>query len=73
MSNALEESGMVRDKRFLKVFDRHWYKMFVGGCPVCGKDQSYRVRIYGKRPEKIEDRYVQLSYADTYDNCLHGI
>ena len=47
----------------------HWYKMYLGECPVCGRDKSHRERVYGVRPEKWEDRYVQLSDQETYDWC----
>jgi hypothetical protein len=48
----------------------HWYKMFVGECPACGQDQSYRVRVYGRRPKSRHKRYVQLPHNQTYDYCL---
>lgn len=44
-----------------KVVDRpHWYCIYVGECPVCGKDQGYRERVYGTKPDLVEDRYSQL-------------
>lgn len=46
----------------------HWYKIYIGECPVCGKDKSYRVRIYGKKPENSNERYVYL--LNTYDYCM---
>lgn len=48
----------------------HWYRMFVGECPVCWKDASYRVRVYGKKPKDIEKRYEQLPQAQTYCGCV---
>lgn len=48
----------------------HWYRMYIGECPVCGTDQSYRERVYGARPEKREDRTVYLSQTNTYDYCM---
>ena len=47
----------------------HWYRLYLGSCPVCGSDKSYRERVYGKRPEKLEDRVVYLSDTETYDWC----
>lgn len=48
----------------------HWYRLHVGECPVCGKDASFRERVYGPRPEKRQERVVELSYQETYDHCL---
>lgn len=46
----------------------HWYRMFLGECPVCGRDQSYRERVYGARPSD-KDRYVYLTSQQTYCGC----
>lgn len=48
----------------------HWYRQYFGECPVCGSDKSYRERVYGKRPVKIEDRIAYLSDSETYDSCM---
>lgn len=49
----------------------HWYRMFVGECPVCGRDGSYRERVYGPKPEH-DARYVDLSLHEGYCGCLEG-
>lgn len=49
---------------------RYWYRHFCGECPVCGRDKSYRERVYGPKPRDHKKRYVQLSYMETYDHCL---
>lgn len=49
---------------------QHWYRIFVGECPVCGSEQSYRERVYGKRPINPKRRYVYLSDFQTYDGCM---
>lgn len=49
---------------------RHWYKTWVGECPVCGRDATYRVRVYGKRPKAHALRYVQQPEAETYCGCM---
>jgi hypothetical protein len=54
----------------MKKRRRHWYQMFVGECPACGRDQSYRVRVYGRKPKSRRQRYVQLPHNQTYDYCL---
>lgn len=48
---------------------KYWYKIFLGECPVCGRDASYRVRQYSPKPEKEEDRYVYLLGTQTYCGC----
>lgn len=48
---------------------KHWYRVYLGECPVCGSDKSYRERVYGKRPAKSEDRYVLLKDTETFDWC----
>jgi hypothetical protein len=48
----------------------HWYRLHIGECPVCGRDKSFRERVYGKKPKKREDRIVWLSDTYTYDHCL---
>jgi hypothetical protein len=49
---------------------RHWYRMYVGECCACGRDQSYRERVYGRRPKRASGRYVHLPDSQTYDHCL---
>jgi len=56
---------MTQDRRKLK----HWYRIFVGECPVCGRDSGYKERIYGKRPTDPLKRYVYLSDKATYCGC----
>jgi hypothetical protein len=48
----------------------HWYRLYLGECPVCGRDKTYRERVYGPRPAKESERYVQQPDTDTYDGCL---
>jgi hypothetical protein len=47
----------------------HWYRIYTGECPVCGKDKSFRERVYGERPRRPADRYVRLPDQSTYDHC----
>jgi hypothetical protein len=53
-----------------KPHKEHWYKIYIGECPVCGRDQSYRERVYGSKPEKREERYFYLPDNFTYDHCM---
>ncbi len=48
----------------------HWYRQYIGECPVCGRDKSYRERVAGERPADPRDRYVHLSDRQTYDGCI---
>jgi hypothetical protein len=60
-----EQSGLAVRKRAA-----HWYRQYVGECPVCGKDKSYRQRVDGPKPTDKRSRYVQLSQQECYDGCL---
>lgn len=51
----------------------HWYRIYVGECPVCGRDHGYRLRMYTERPADIQDRYEYLPDNDTYDHCQDGV
>lgn len=44
--------------------------MHLGECPVCGRDCSYRVRVYGRKPTSEKKRYVYLPDTATYDYCI---
>ena len=48
---------------------KYWYRIYVGECPICGRDKSYRERVYGEKPKDTKNRYVWLKEQDTYDNC----
>lgn len=50
----------------------YWYKMYVGECPVCGRNASYKVRMPGAKPRDASKRYVHLPETETYDHCLEG-
>jgi hypothetical protein len=52
-----------------KVHTPHWYRMHVGECPVCGRDKSFKERVYGKKPKSARKRYVYLPASETYDWC----
>lgn len=49
---------------------KHWYKTFYGECPVCGRDCSYKVRMYGKKPKRIQSRYEPLPLSVCYCGCV---
>lgn len=49
---------------------QHWYRQYVGACPMCMSDRSYRVRVYGERPEDPRECCVVLSDREAYDYCM---
>ena len=59
---------MRTEKR--KATRPHWYRVYVGECPVCGRDKGYRERVYGTPPKDRGKRYVRLPDTTTYDHCL---
>jgi hypothetical protein len=71
------ESGLLENCLPDSQFDqppfprrRYWYRIYVGECPVCGKDKGYRERVYGPPPSDPRKRYVQMPDTETYDDCL---
>jgi len=48
----------------------HWYRRYIGECPVCGHDKSYKERVYGPPPVNPTDRRVYIPDSQTYDHCL---
>lgn len=48
---------------------KYWYKIYIGECPVCMKDKSYRLRMYDKKPKNKNNRIIYLSDNQTYDHC----
>ncbi len=59
----------IKHKR--KTAPKHWYKQYVGECPVCGSDKSYRERVLGNKPKNPAKRYEQLSGNFCFDNCIY--
>ncbi len=63
-------SNQIKTMKFFKMKHRkHWYRQYFGCCPVCGRDKSYKERVYGKRPG-IKKRWIHLSDFETYDHCV---
>jgi len=51
---------------------KYWYRIWVGECPVCGKDAGYRERVYivdEPIPVNDADRYHHMGYSKTYCGC----
>jgi hypothetical protein len=50
---------------------RHWYRRYIGECPVCGRNAGYRERVYGRPPRRNSPaRVVRIPSAETYDQCM---
>ena len=49
---------------------KYWFRFFIGECPVCGRDKSYKERVYGRKPKDQTKRYKHLPDTSTYDHCL---
>lgn len=48
----------------------HWYRIIIGGCPICGRYSGpSRERVYGKKPKEPAKRYEYLTDAEAYDYC----
>ena len=52
------------------AYPKYWYRKYIGNCPVCGSDKSYKMRQYGQKPESWIERVVYLSDQECYDQCL---
>lgn len=51
-----------------KPLPKHWYFISYGECPVCGHDDTYRIRMLGEKPAWAVG--VTHEYREAYDNCL---
>ena len=49
---------------------QHWYRQYVGECPVCGRNAGWKERVYGEKPEDTTEIYIQLKDTETYDHCM---
>ena len=45
---------------------KYWYMFHITYCPDCGREEIQRERVYGKRPEKKEQR---INRKEVYDWC----
>lgn len=55
----------------IKKVRTYWVRYYWGECPVCGRDKSYRERVYDEpKPEDDFRRNVQLPDSETYCGCM---
>jgi hypothetical protein len=52
-----------------KPHKKHWYRQYLGECPACGRDKSYRERVYGDKPNDSKEIYIYLHPYECYDWC----
>jgi hypothetical protein len=47
----------------------HWYKFYSYECPICGRRKEYVERVYGLRPEHVDDtvHYETIQCEDCTD------
>lgn len=49
-------------------YKTYWYYVVDDYCPVCGRSDTYRERIYGERPKDWEQRH---EFNEVYDGCTY--
>lgn len=40
---------------------KHWYRLHYSECGLCGKQDNYRERVYGKKPKKGTRTFRQFA------------
>lgn len=43
---------------------KYWYEFFVYYCPICGREDVYKERNYGPKPENYS-----WDWIPTWDGC----
>lgn len=46
---------------------KYWYRTTIQECPICGRGDTYRERMYTKKPADVRKRYI---YETHYDWCM---
>jgi hypothetical protein len=54
----------------IKKKKKYWYRFTWGSCPQCGRDKSYKERIYGRKPKSLKKRHLHMSDYQAYDYCI---
>lgn len=42
---------------------KHWYKIYIDVCVLCGKEDIFRERHYGRKPKKYWSVHVYTEMA----------
>ncbi len=57
---------MAREKKERKKVQKHWYRLHISECPVCGNGGIERERVYGEKPK---DYNQVVTFIQHYDWC----
>lgn len=61
----------VKSKRqSVKQNSKYWYMTYIHECPLCGRSDRWRERMYTSKPPEAKDR-VSLFYI-TLCQCYYG-
>ena len=68
-SDAALERRQIEMKSRMKTYGKRWWIRFtINACPICGRGDTYRERIYNK--PKPKDKAKQYDYNGmAYDWC----
>lgn len=61
----MARSGQVKQMRHRP----HWYKIYMYECPVCGRSEEIRERVYCDDQPKPDDPAERHIYEISYDWC----
>lgn len=45
---------------------KYWYKFYHHYCPVCGRENTYKVRMFTPKPDDVYERHEEVI---DYDWC----
>lgn len=51
-------------KKRLPQQRRHWYRITHFYCPICMGGETYRERVYGRKP-----KYKAVEWVESWDGC----
>jgi hypothetical protein len=54
----------TKTKRRLPQQRRHWYRVTHFYCPICMGGQTYRERVYGRKPKR-----GAVDWVESWDGC----
>lgn len=60
------ERGKASKAAYASGERRHWYFIHTDYCPVCGRDDTSRERVYGISPDDPQER---RAFHESYDWC----
>ena len=66
---AWKEALLARPKTGAKdgLKKTYWYEYFIEYCPVCCRDDTYKIRVYDRpKPQNFNERH---HFKEVYDYC----